>query len=86
VLHFGDAWVIYAVLALSVFILVVTAEEAVRTRFWAELPLFDFVDVKTCILGAALGSSTITKSVTVVASLGSDSWLGDGAEPRLDES
>jgi len=83
VLYFGDAWAIYAVLALSVFLLFTTAEEAVRTRFWAELPLFDFVDIKTCIVGAALGSSTLIKSI--VANLGSDLWLGDGAEPRLDD-
>ncbi len=83
VLHFGDAWAIYSVLTLSAFILLITVEEAVRTRFWAELPLFDFVDVKSCILGAALGSGTIVKST--VANLGSDVWLGDGAEPRLDE-
>jgi len=83
VLNFGDAWAIYAVLALSVFLLFTTTAEAVRTRFWTELPLFDFVDIKTCIVGAALGSSTVTKSI--VANLGSDLWLGDGAEPRLDE-
>jgi len=33
VLHFGDAWAIYAVLALSVFILLAIVKEAVRTRF-----------------------------------------------------
>jgi hypothetical protein len=83
VLVFGKAWAIYTISAVSMFILLAAVEEAVRTRFWDELPMFNFVDVKSCVLGAALGASSINDSI--VANLGSDVWLGDEVEPRLDK-
>jgi hypothetical protein len=82
VLAFGQAGAIEAVLAVSVFILLIAIEEAIRTQFWNELPIFNFMDIKSCILASALGGRSIRESM--VENLSSDVWLGRAEDPRLD--
>ena len=82
-LVFGEARDIYAVCVMSMLIFLVVLVEAVRTRFWYELPVFNFMDVKSCVVGGALGGDDLREAIA--GKLDSDVWLGDGADSRLDE-
>ena len=53
VIQIGEPTYIYSISAVSLLIFFMAAMEAIRTRFWKALPLFNILDLKSAILGAA---------------------------------
>ncbi|KAI9849059.1 MAG: hypothetical protein M1838_000289 [Thelocarpon superellum] len=75
----GQSTFIYLVTALNVFLVLVFLAEAIRTRFWRGLPLFDYRDLKSVIVASSMGGSSVARRA--VARHGLTKSHGWTAEP-----
>ena len=55
----GEAAYIYATLAINIVLFIITVEEAIRTRNWKGISLFDYLDLKSVIVAASAGGTGI---------------------------
>ena len=56
----GEPAYVYASFAINLLVVLVVIAEAIRTRFWNGLPLFNSLDVKSAILGASAGGTALS--------------------------
>lgn len=61
-LRFGQPAFIYAVFALNTIVLLVFIFESLRTRFWHDLPCFDYLDPRDLIVAASRGGAQLAKA------------------------
>ena len=57
--RFGEDSYIFLALAINITILIVAVEEAIRTRNWHDISLFDYQDVKSVIIAASAGGTAV---------------------------
>lgn len=58
--RYGSGLYIYLTFAINIAIIVLLAEEALRTRGWRDLLYFDYTDPRTLIIGASMGGSAVS--------------------------
>ena len=57
-IRIGEATFIYVTAAINILLLLLVLVEALRTRFWNRMPLFDYLDTKS-VMVAASGAEAI---------------------------
>ena len=66
--RYGSGVYIYLTLAINTVILLLVAEEALRTRGWKDLLYFDYMDPRSLIIGGSMGGSAIAHAAK-------DAWI-----------
>ena len=73
----GESRYIYVVAAIHFAIVLLYLVELLRTRMWKGLIKFDYMDIKSVIVGAAIGGSVIVRMVRTLYEKRGDGWHGD---------
>jgi hypothetical protein len=85
VLRVGEPRYTYAILAVGIMLLLGAVAEAIRTRFWRELPVLNALDLKSAVVGVAAGISRASEDVTgrpeKLPML--QRWHGDAADRQI---
>lgn len=58
----GDPAYVYISFAINLLVVLIVIVEAIRTRFWNGLPLFNSMDIKSAILGASAGGTALSNA------------------------
>ncbi|CAD6583814.1 MAG: hypothetical protein ASARMPRED_001511 [Alectoria sarmentosa] len=56
----GEPAYVYISFAINLLVVLIVIVEAIRTRFWNGLPLFNSMDIKSAILGASAGGTALS--------------------------
>ena len=75
VVRLGEPVYAYISFFINLAIVGIFLFEAIRTRFWKNLPSFNCLDAKSAILGAAAGGREVSEEVR--------NWEGDAADPLV---
>lgn len=62
-IQFGQNLYIYAINIVNGCIFLIVLFEALRTRGWRRLEIFDYKDVKSVIVAASIGGSSVSEAV-----------------------
>ena len=68
---------IFLTLAINIAILIIAIEEAIRTRNWHNISLFDYLDVKSVIVAASTAGTAVADEAHRIHKPGTI-WEGDG--------
>ena len=77
-IRLGQDGYIFATLAINILLLVIGLEEAIRTRNWKQMPLLDYLDLKSMIVATSAGGKEIWEDCNSRHAEGS-AWDGDNA-------
>ena len=55
----GQDGYIFATLAINILLIIIGLEEAIRTRYWKQMPLLDYLDLKSVIVATSAGGKEI---------------------------
>ena len=80
----GQDIYIFATAGVNAALLLLVAIEAVRTRFWRELPLFDYTNIKTMIVASSAGRGGIAQEVGFRHGAVGTVWVGDSKDKMAD--
>lgn len=56
----GEPAYVYISFAINLLVVFIVIVEAIHTRFWNGLPLFNFMNIKSAILGASAGGTALS--------------------------
>lgn len=76
---------IFATAGVNFCLLLLLIVEAIRTRFWHALPLFDYNNIKTVIVAASADNGGIARQVALTHEMSGKAWRGDSGDKKVDE-
>ena len=74
----GQDRYIFATLAINILLIILGLEEAIRTRYWKQMPLLDYLDLKSMIVATSAGGKDIWEDCNNRLAEGS-AWDGDNS-------
>ena len=74
---FGKPVYIYLIITTNLIIFLIFFVEALRTRGWRDLPTFNYMDVKTVIVGASMGGTGIADEVNTLHEQKGSTWRAE---------
>ena len=74
---FGTPVYIYLIFITNLIIFLVYMAEALRTRGWRDLTTFNYVDVKTVIVGTSMGGTGIADKVNTLHEQNGSTWRAE---------
>lgn len=77
-IRLGQDGYIFATLAINILLIVIGLEEAIRTRNWKQMPLLDYLDLKSMIVATSAGGKDIWEDCNNRHPEGS-AWDGDNS-------
>ena len=77
-IRLGQDGYIFATLAINILLIIIGLEEAIRTRNWKQMPLLDYLDLKSMIVATSAGGKDIWEDCNNRHPEGS-AWDGDNA-------
>lgn len=77
-IRLGQDGYIFATLAINILLILIGLEEAIRTRNWKQMPLLDYLDLKSMIVATSAGGKDIWEDCNSRHPEGS-AWNGDNA-------
>ena len=73
----GTRGYVYSLFAFNFLLILILFEEMLRTRCWANLPLFDYNDVKGVIVASSMGAKELAKKVVATHERRGSVWVAD---------
>ena len=77
---FGKPVYIYLIFTTNLIIFLVYLAEALRTRGWHDLTTFNYMDVKTVIVGASMGGTGIADEVNTLHEQKGSTWRAEAKD------
>ena len=77
-IRLGQDGYIFATLAINILLIIIGLEEAIRTRNWKQMPLLDYLDLKSMIVATSAGGKDIWEDCNNRHPEGS-AWDGDNS-------
>ncbi|KAH7148939.1 hypothetical protein EDB81DRAFT_883333 [Dactylonectria macrodidyma] len=77
VVRFGNPNIAYTAFGMTLVVVIATVAEAIRTRMWTGLPIVDFLDLKSAIVGVAKDTGLAPQAVK--------DWSGDAGDRSIGE-
>lgn len=73
----GTRGYVYSLFAFNFLVILILIEEMLRTRCWANLPLFDYNDVKGVIVASSMGGKELANKVVATHEKRGSVWVAD---------
>lgn len=73
----GTRGYVYSLFAFNLLLVLILIEEMFRTRCWANLPLFDYNDLKCVIIASSMGGKGLANKVVVAHEKSDSVWVAD---------
>lgn len=73
----GTRGYVYSLFAFNLLLILILFEEMLRTRCWANLPLFDYNDVKGVIVASSMGGKELANKVVTAHEKRGSVWVAD---------
>ena len=73
----GTRGYVYSLFAFNFLLILILFEEMLRTRCWANLPLFDYNDVKGVIVASSMGGKELANKVVATHEKRKSVWVAD---------
>ena len=73
----GTRGYVYSLFALNLLLILILLEEMFRTRCWANLPLFDYNDLKGVIVASSMGGKELANKVVATHERRKSVWVAD---------
>ena len=73
----GTRGYVYSLFAFNLLLILILIEEMFRTRCWANLPLFDYNDLKCVIIASSMGGKGLANKVVVAHEKSDSVWVAD---------
>ena len=77
-IRLGQDGYIFATLVINILLIIIGLEEAIRTRNWKQMPLLDYLDLKSMIVATSAGGKDIWEDCNSRHPEGS-AWNGDNS-------
>lgn len=68
---------VYSLFAFNLLLILILIEEMLRTRCWANLPLFDYNDVKGVIVASSMGGEELANKLVATHERRDTVWVAD---------
>lgn len=69
--RFGKPVYIYLIFSINTFVLLLIAEEAIRTKGWRDLSAFDYTDLAHLAIASSRGGTKVASAIDVAGKIGS---------------
>lgn len=76
----GTKGYVYSLFAFNLVLILLFIEEMVRTRFWGNLPLFDYNDLKGVILASSMGGPALANKVAETHKQHESVWFANPSD------
>ena len=73
----GTRGYVYSLFAFNMLLILILIEEMFRTRCWANLPLFDYNDLKGVIIASSMGGKELANKVVAAHEKSESVWVAD---------
>ena len=73
----GTKGYVYSLFAFNLLLILILMEEMFRTRCWANLPLFDYNDLKGVIIASSMGGKELANKVVAAHEKSKSVWVAD---------
>lgn len=73
---FGEPAYVYVSFAINLLVVLIVIVDAIRTRFWNGLALFNFMDIKSAVLAASAGGTALSDAVEARTDSAADRGAG----------
>ena len=73
----GTRGYVYTLFAFNLLLILILIEEMFRTRCWANLPLFDYNDLKGVIVASSMGGKELANKVATAHEKSDSVWVAD---------
>ena len=73
----GTRGYVYSLFAFNLLLIIILIEEMFRTRCWANLPLFDYNDLKGVIIASSMGGKELANKVVAAHKESESVWVAD---------
>ena len=73
----GTRGYVYSLFAFNLLLIFILIEEMIRTRCWANLPLFDYNNLKGVIIASSMGGKKLANKVVAAHEKSESVWVAD---------
>ena len=73
----GTRGYVYTLFAFNLLLILILLEEMFRTRCWANLPLFDYNNLKNVIIASSMGGKELANQVVAAYGKSESVWVAD---------